>query len=219
MKRTRTIPAIWSTYGREDLSQAQKMIDAGFEVEYDVKDYRANRFDLPHEGISFVLGKINVWKVSDWITADLIDGFYTNHKHFNSLDEVLENHINQLEYSFYDSIKLPFFYSGDTCGGCWLTNYDDEVEDRSKQMFIYVNATWNFYDDEDNQPNGIEVTFHNEDDEASDKMPEREFYPFAEPKTLLELADYRQFYYGLLQKLSTKYLVDTKKDVSLQSNH
>lgn len=217
--KTRNIPTSWLISEREDLSQAQKMIDAGFEVEYDANDYRHNRIELPQNNISFVMGKKHVWKVKGWITADLIDGYFKNHTHFNSLDEIIGENLINLEFSFYDSIKLPFYNHCDMSGGSWLTNYDDEVEDRSNQMFIYVNATWLFYDDEDNQPNGIEVRFHNEDDVASDKMPRNEFYPFAQPTNLIELANYRQFYYNLLLKLSAKYLVDSKKDVSLQSNH
>lgn len=88
--KTTIIPAIWLTYGREDLSQAQKMIDNGFEVEFSHGDICNKRFDLPHDNISFVKGNLVLWKVRDWITADLIDGFYCNHKHFESIEKFIE---------------------------------------------------------------------------------------------------------------------------------
>ncbi len=101
--KTIIIPAIWLTYGREDLSQAQKMIDNGFEVEFSRGDIYNKRFELPHDNISFIKGNLVIWKVRDWITADLIDGHYTNHKHHESLDKVLESLIDYKDFELFEA--------------------------------------------------------------------------------------------------------------------
>lgn len=117
-----------------------------------------------------------------------------------------EPDITQLEYKFYDSIKLPMYYHDDMSGGSWLTDFKDEGEAR---MFIYVNATWLFYD-EGETTEGIEVIYKDGNDEFNDALPKREFFKFTEPTNLIELANYKQFYLGLLESLTKKYLVKSK---------
>ncbi len=92
LKSTR-IPESWKTSKREDLSQAHKLINLGFSVEYSRGDVMHSRCHAPHDGITFKTEHATLWKVRDWIYADLIDGFYCNHKHFESIEKFIEKFI------------------------------------------------------------------------------------------------------------------------------
>lgn len=91
-KQTTTVPAKWATYEREDLCTAQQMVDAGFTIEYSQADYIHKRFEVPHDGITFKKDNLIVWKVIDWITAKVVDGYYTKHKHYDRLEMILNEY-------------------------------------------------------------------------------------------------------------------------------
>jgi len=90
--KTIIIPESWKNSPREDLAQAQKMVDLGFEIEYNVYDFRFNRIEYPIWAVSFVKGNLYVWKVKQWISANIIDGHYCNHKHHDSIDDFIESY-------------------------------------------------------------------------------------------------------------------------------
>lgn len=144
---------------------------------------------------------LNIWFNSKTLTQ-------LTWKEIIDIYENKEPDITQLEYRFYDSIKLPMFYHDDMSGCSWLTNIQDDGITKDR-MYIYVNATWLFYD-KGETAEGIEVIYKDGNDEFNDSLPKREFFKFTEPTNLIELANYKQFYLGLLETLTKKYLVNSK---------
>lgn len=42
-------------------------------------------------GLAFEFGVVRIWAIQEgWQTADLIDGYFTNHKKFKDLDEAIK---------------------------------------------------------------------------------------------------------------------------------
>lgn len=89
--KTTIIPETWKNSQREDLSQAQTMVDLGFEIEYNVYDARFKRIENPIWAVSFTKGTLYVWKVKGWVSADIINGHFCNHKHYESINEFIES--------------------------------------------------------------------------------------------------------------------------------
>lgn len=83
---------------RADLKGIPGMIEKGYEPVFVAEDKRAERtgpHNWPHNGVTFSKGTHHVWPIinrkedtSAWMTADLIDGHYTNHKQIATLEEL-----------------------------------------------------------------------------------------------------------------------------------
>ena len=94
-----TFSESWEDFAREDLRMIPTMEANGFKVEFSNTDKRHNRITPekhPQDSVDFSKGIIYVWKViiKDeyvWNVADLIYGFYKNHRSYPSLLEVIEN--------------------------------------------------------------------------------------------------------------------------------
>lgn len=86
----------WTECGRDDLNMIPMMIAKGFIPEFSYGDKRAERTipeNPPHDSVSFVKGNLHVWKcyknsVEYWQTAELIDGYYSNHKPVDNLADL-----------------------------------------------------------------------------------------------------------------------------------
>ena len=95
-------PTQWEQCGRTDLNIIPKMIAKGFTPEFSHKDKRYNRTtpeNCPHDAVSFVKGNLHVWKIYgykneemgyEWMSSELIDGYYTNHKPLQNIEEIFE---------------------------------------------------------------------------------------------------------------------------------
>ena len=93
----------WSELPREDLNMISKMITAGWAVKFSDKDKRFHRvhpYDCPHDPVEFRKGNKHVWKytryneipaVLCWRVADEEKGVYSNHRSYDTLQEVIEN--------------------------------------------------------------------------------------------------------------------------------
>lgn len=89
--------AKWEDCGRDDLNIIPTMIKNGFTPVFSHKDKMHNRTSFencPHDAVSFVKGTLNVWKIYgkedfSWQTADLIDGYYVNHKPLKEISELV----------------------------------------------------------------------------------------------------------------------------------
>lgn len=93
-------PTKWEECGREDLNMIPQMEANGFKVEFSYKDKMHKRTSIenvPHDAVSFVKGNFHVWRIYKeqdgmpyhWMTSELVDGFYTNHKPIQELKEIL----------------------------------------------------------------------------------------------------------------------------------
>lgn len=92
-------PTKWEECGREDLNSIPAMIKAGWTPKFHYLDVRHERTTVehpPHEGVSFSKDTKHAWGIIDFhsherafMTADLIDGSYCNHKKIASLQELL----------------------------------------------------------------------------------------------------------------------------------
>lgn len=89
----------WEDCGREDLNSIPSMVHKGFAPDFSHTDKRMERTtpeNCPHDAVSFIKGTLHIWRTYDfhnsgemgWMTADLINGSYTNHKAIKSLTEV-----------------------------------------------------------------------------------------------------------------------------------
>lgn len=81
--------------GREDIDMMPTMMANGFMPKYHYMDVLYKR-EKPHHPIIFIKGTLHVWmckKNSEelhWMTADVIDGYYRNHKPVNELKDLLK---------------------------------------------------------------------------------------------------------------------------------
>jgi hypothetical protein len=74
---------------REDLAMITTMKANGFDVVVSPMDILYKR-ETPNHPVAFVKGTLHVWKCkTHWMTADLIDGYYCNHKPVNELTDLL----------------------------------------------------------------------------------------------------------------------------------
>lgn len=80
---------------REDLDMIPTMKANGFEVIVNPMDILYKR-ETPNHPVGFVKGTLHVWKCrkpnnleTHWMTADLIDGYYCNHKPVNELKDLI----------------------------------------------------------------------------------------------------------------------------------
>lgn len=94
-------PTKWEECQREDLNMIPQMQAKGFTVEFSSADKRGGRTvpeNAPADAVSFVKGNLHIWKVYkeqdgmmyEWMTSELIDGYYTNHKPIQELKEILK---------------------------------------------------------------------------------------------------------------------------------
>ena len=94
-------PTKWEECEREDLNMIPKMVANGFVPEFSYKDRMHKRTTvemIPTDAVSFVKGNLHVWKIYEykdgmnyeWMTSELIDGYYTNHKPIDKLEEILK---------------------------------------------------------------------------------------------------------------------------------
>ncbi len=70
---------------REDIKAIPVMEAAGWKAVMDPKDIQMGRQDNPNHSYSFRKGDMHVWQAIDgnnisWRYAEIIDGYYTNHK-------------------------------------------------------------------------------------------------------------------------------------------
>jgi len=89
----------WEDCQREDLNSIPEMIKHGFEPIFSACDIRAERTMPeypPFDAVSFSKGNFRAWSIIDrgtrssaWMTAILVDGYYTGHKGIKSLKELL----------------------------------------------------------------------------------------------------------------------------------
>lgn len=76
---------------REDLKMAEYAKSKGWTIEFHEQDILYGRFDPPHFGLSFRRDNIHVCAVRDgWRVADIINGYYSNHRTYQSLKEALD---------------------------------------------------------------------------------------------------------------------------------
>lgn len=67
---------------REDREFEQYAIDKGFTVDDSTQ---------ARNGLSFNKGVVHIWSIREgWQCADLIDGYYKNHRPYDSLKEALD---------------------------------------------------------------------------------------------------------------------------------
>lgn len=94
-------PTKWEECQREDLNMIPKMIANGFTPEFSHKDRKAERLipeNCPCDAVTFFKGDLHVWNCIhkkgnieyEWMTANLVDGYYTNHKPVKSLEILLK---------------------------------------------------------------------------------------------------------------------------------
>jgi hypothetical protein len=93
----------WEDCPRDDLNQIPLAIVRGWEIRFHYKDMRHGRitpYNVPHEGVGFVKGNVHTWKCykhtepySYWRVADLIEGYFCNHRDYDTLPEVFEKEI------------------------------------------------------------------------------------------------------------------------------
>ena len=92
-------PTKWEDCERVDLNIIPTMIAKGFIVEFNPKDKRAGRIvpeNCPHDAVSFVKGNLHIWRIYkeiegmsyNWMTSELIDGYYTNHVPIDDLKDL-----------------------------------------------------------------------------------------------------------------------------------
>lgn len=102
----------WIKCSRDDLSGIPFMIENGYTPKFsdmDKRYKRINHISIPHDSVGFIKNNIHVWKlckfvekensrfrdvVTYWKTAELIDGLFSNHKSFDTLDEVVKYNLN-----------------------------------------------------------------------------------------------------------------------------
>ena len=85
----------WVDLPREDLKNIPAMEALGYEVVFSYHDERADRItpnDVPHFPANFKKGDKHIWSIrGGWQTADLIGGYFKNHKpYFISLEELIK---------------------------------------------------------------------------------------------------------------------------------
>jgi hypothetical protein len=89
----------WEDCPREDLNMIPTMEAAGWTPRFNQRDQMCDRTSpesVPHDAVSFKKEKTYVWmavhnKRIDWRTADLIDGYFKNHRWHKTLKEIKEN--------------------------------------------------------------------------------------------------------------------------------
>jgi hypothetical protein len=101
--------ATWIDFERDDLNAIPLAFDKGWLPEFDYKDKRAGRFtpeNIPMNAVSFKKGNKYAWKIYHitspkenevwgdlqeiWRVAELVDGYYCNHRTYNTIQEVFE---------------------------------------------------------------------------------------------------------------------------------
>lgn len=92
-------PTKWEECERIDLNMIPTMIANGFTPEFTAPDKRGGRIipeNCPHDAVAFVKGNLHVWRIYkeidgmnyEWMTSELIEGYYTNHKPIQDLKEM-----------------------------------------------------------------------------------------------------------------------------------
>ena len=89
----------WEDCPREDLKMIPKMQNAGWEVQFSYNDKRQKRTTIcivPHDPVSFQKNDKTTWccfgrKNVIWKVTDLINGYYSNQREYDTLEEVLAN--------------------------------------------------------------------------------------------------------------------------------
>jgi hypothetical protein len=83
----------WSNLEREDLKHIPLMEENGFKPDFSWHDEHYKRTTLenvPHFPVNFQKGDLHVWQTKyGWQTANLYTHRYTNHKRFETLEDVL----------------------------------------------------------------------------------------------------------------------------------
>jgi len=100
----------WLKFDRDDLHGIPFMEFHGFTPEFSYKDKNNGRIKpdcIPTDPVSFVRGDIYCWKsfipetmyredikaVYNWQTAKLVDGYFTEHIRFNTLEEIIKHYL------------------------------------------------------------------------------------------------------------------------------
>lgn len=98
----------WEDCEREDLNMIPTMIKNGFTPDFSYRDRMHKRTSIEHipsDAVGFVKGNLHVWKIYNysktelktpasmgynWMTSELIDGYYTNHKPIEELKKLFK---------------------------------------------------------------------------------------------------------------------------------
>ncbi len=88
----------WTDSSREDLNMIPTMEQNGFTADIHWRDRMHKRTtpqNVPQDAVSFKKGNVHVWQSPyggkmHWRVAELVLGFYCNHRSYDTLNEVLE---------------------------------------------------------------------------------------------------------------------------------
>ncbi|MBN1117780.1 MAG: hypothetical protein JXA77_11280 [Bacteroidales bacterium] len=93
----------WTDCQRDDLNNIPLAIEKGWSPDFNYKDkmhHRTTPENVPHDCVSFKKDNKSAWKIytktsesyfPQWRVADLIDGYYRNHRTYDTLEDVFEN--------------------------------------------------------------------------------------------------------------------------------
>lgn len=109
----------WEELRREDLKKILYYRILGWKPQFHEKDIRADRTTpdkVPHEAVSYAKKNTRIWlaekviqntTVMVWMAADLVDGYWKNHRQYGTLDKAIEIENDAMDKPWNEKAQIP----------------------------------------------------------------------------------------------------------------